>query len=115
MEDDKLSMWITVLDILMGLAVISGMIVGIIFFSTLAKASTVPGDISSVSENAVLASNEPTVISSNYISGNTLSGGISYDQGDQIIFLLFCILFMLVFSWCHERIRNGVRSTKHTH
>lgn len=45
------------------------------------------------------------------ISGNTISGNfITSDQGDSIIFYLRLILFLMLFWFCWERIRNGIRS-----
>lgn len=82
-------------------------------FSTTVHAGTVSGNDSSVSGDT-LPAYEQTVVSSNYTSGNTLSGPMTYDQGDRIIHLLYLVLFIMIFSWCHERIRNGVRSLKNT-
>lgn len=82
-------------------------------FSYTVKAGTVTGNDSSVSGNT-LPAYEQTVVSSNYTSGNTLSGSITYDQGDRIIHVLYLILFMLIFSFAFERIRNGIRSLNHT-
>lgn len=98
-------------DLLFYMVIIICFICALVFFPTITRASTVSENAPCVSDNTV----ERIVISSNYVSGNTLSGDISYDQGEVIIFLLSSILFMLVFSWCYDRIRNGIRSFKNTH
>lgn len=82
-------------------------------FSTTVHAGTVSGNVSSISGDT-LPAYEQSVVSSNYTSGNTLSGPMTYDQGDRIIYILYLILFMSVFSFCFERIRNGIRSLNHT-
>lgn len=54
-------------------------------------------------------------ISGNYVSGNVVSGNfVTYDQGETIIQYLRFILFILVFSFCFERVRNGIRSLNKT-
>lgn len=116
MFEKKYEPIINFIDLVLGCIVLISMVCVIIFFSTYAYADTVSGDDSSISGTVVSAdSPSQTVVSSNYVSANTLSGPATYDQGDRIIFLLSLILFMQVFSWCHERIRNGIRSTKNTH
>lgn len=116
MFDKKYEPIINIIDIVLGLIVLTSMVCVIIFFSTYAYAGTVSGDDSSISQETLPAdATSQTVVSSNYVSSNTLSGPLTYDQGDYIIFLLTCILFMQVFSFCFERIRNGVRSLKNTH
>lgn len=52
-----------------------------------------------------------TVSGNIVISGNTISGNfITSDQGESIIFYLRLILFLMLFWFCWERIRNGIRS-----
>lgn len=96
----------------LGIGIVVAMVMVVLnIFTYTAKAATVPGNDSSVSQNVA---SEHTVVSSNYTSSNTLSGPMTYDQGDRIIHLLYLVIFMLVFAWCHERIRNGIRSVKKT-
>ena len=112
MSNNKHEKISTILDFVLGFSIILSMILCLAFFTTLTSAAeTTSGNSSSIAVEVV----QPVVVSSNYTSGNTLSGGITYDQGDYIIHLLRLILFMIVFSWCFERVRNGVRSLKNTH
>ena len=94
-----------------GIVVVMVLVVLNIFTYT-AKAATVSGNDSSVSGDTVAP--EQVVVSSNYTSSNTLSGSMTYDQGDRIIHVLYLILFVILFSFCYERIRNGIRSLNKT-
>ena len=72
---------------------------------------TVSGDIVSGDTVSGDTVSGDTVSGNIVISGNTISGNfITSDQGESIIFYLRLILFLLLFSFCWERIRNGIRS-----
>ena len=65
-----------------------------------------------VSDNAVVSSD---CVSGNIVSGNVVSGNfITFQQGDQIIIYLRILIFIVLFSFCFERIRNGIRSFNKT-
>lgn len=77
-----------------------------VFGDAVVSGDTVSGD--TVSGDSVSGD---TVSGNIVISGNTISGNfITSDQGESILFYLRLIFFLMLFSFCWERIRNGIRS-----
>ncbi len=91
----------------------------LIFTTTLFNKLSVKASDFTVSGDAVVSGDSvsgdsvsgDTVSGNIVISGNTISGNfITSDQGESIVFYLRLILFLLLFWFCWERIRNGIRS-----
>ena len=94
------------LDALFGLCVALCISAVAVLTSEVVKADQV------VSDNAVVSGD---CVSCNCVSGNVVSGNfITFQQGDQIIFYLRILIFIVLFSFCFERIRNGIRSFNKT-
>ena len=99
------------LDALFGLCVALCISAVAVLTSEVVKADQVVSDNAVVSGDCVSCD----CVSCNCVSGNVVSGNfITFQQGDQIIFYLRILIFIVLFSFCFERIRNGIRSFNKT-